>query len=100
IRDRNVTGVQTCALPISATSALGTPGHSWQLTSQGISDFAHKGMLRAAEAMSKTAIHLLHNEKDVAKAKQEFATFKADNPYICQIGRASCRERVKITVVA
>lgn len=69
----------------AATSALGTPGHSWQMTSQGISSFAHKGMLRAAEAMAKTAIHLLHHEDDLEAVKREFEEFKAKNPYICPI---------------
>lgn len=69
----------------AATKALGTPGHSWQMTSQGISSFAHKGMLRAAEAMAKTAIHLFNNEKDLKEVKDEFEEFRASNPYICPL---------------
>lgn len=65
----------------AATSALGTPLHTWQMTSQGISSFAHKGMLRAAEAMAKAAVHLFNNEKDYKKVREEFEAFKAKNPY-------------------
>lgn len=69
----------------TATAALGTPGHSWQMTSQGISSFAHKGMLRAAEAMAKTAVHLFQNKTDLKQVQEEFEQFKAKNPYICPI---------------
>lgn len=69
----------------TATKALGTPGHSWQMTSQGISSFAHKGMLRAAEAMAKTAIHLFNHDDGLLKVKKEFEAFRANNPYICPI---------------
>ncbi|WP_339226769.1 M20 family metallopeptidase [Oceanobacillus sp. FSL K6-2867] len=69
----------------AATSVLGTPLHTWQMTSQGISSFAHKGMLRAAEAMSLTAIHLLNNKEDLNNVQQEFKAFKARRPYTCPI---------------
>lgn len=69
----------------AATCALGTPFHTWQLTSQGKSSFAHKGMIRAAEAMSKAAVHLLNNKEDLEKVVQEFEEFKAKNPYTCPI---------------
>ena len=38
-----------------ATYAIGTPGHSWQLTAQGKSALAHKGMVHAAKTMAGTA---------------------------------------------
>lgn len=69
----------------SATCAIGTPAHTWQMTAQGKSKFAYDGMIRSAEAMAKTAVHLLHNEKDLEQVKQEFEEFKAKNPYTCPI---------------
>lgn len=42
-------------------------------------------MLRAAEALTLTAIQLLENEYDLAQIKQEFETFRAKNPYTCPI---------------
>lgn len=65
----------------AATAALGTPLHTWQMTTQGISSFAHKGMLRAAEAMAKAAVHLLNNKEDYQKVREEFEAFRAKNPY-------------------
>ena len=35
-----------------ATYAIGTPGHSWQLTAQGILPAAHKGMVHVAKVMA------------------------------------------------
>jgi len=69
----------------AATCALGTPGHSWQMTTQGKSSFAHKGMLRAAEAMAKTATHLFQNENDFKKVRDEFISFRDENSYTCPI---------------
>ena len=39
-----------------ATYAIGTPGHSWQLTAQGKTPAAHKGMVHVAKAMAGTAV--------------------------------------------
>ena len=43
----DVSWVVPTAQLTTATSSLGTPLHTWQMTTQGISSFAHKGMLRA-----------------------------------------------------
>ncbi|WP_368654503.1 amidohydrolase [Ornithinibacillus sp. 4-3] len=69
----------------AATSALGTPLHTWQMTTQGIGTFATKGMLRSAEAMAKAAIHLFENEEDFKAVRAEFEEFQAKNPYTCPI---------------
>ena len=45
-----------------ATYAIGTPGHSWQLTAQGKSPLAHKGMVHVAKAMAGTAIDVLQDK--------------------------------------
>lgn len=76
--------VPTAQLTVS-TSALGTPLHTWQMTTQGISSYAHKGMLRAAEAMALTAIKLLTDKGKLEAIKKEFEKFKEANPYTCPI---------------
>ena len=38
------------------TYAIGTPGHSWQLTAQGKTPAAKKGMVHAAKVMAATAV--------------------------------------------
>ncbi len=69
----------------ASTSALGTPLHTWQMTAQGISSYAHKGMLRAAEALALTSIRLLTEKEELKKVQQEFALFRDGNPYTCPI---------------
>jgi aminobenzoyl-glutamate utilization protein B len=81
----DVSWVVPTAQLTAATSALGTPLHTWQMTTQGISSFAHKGMFRAAEAMALTAIQLFNNQEDMEKVKKEFQEFQAKNPYTCPI---------------
>jgi aminobenzoyl-glutamate utilization protein B len=56
-----------------ATYAIGTPGHSWQLTAQGKTGYAHKGMVQAAKAMAATALDLLRDPALLSDAKAEFA---------------------------
>lgn len=64
-----------------ACYAIGTPGHSWQLTAQGRSPAAHKGLALAAKAMAATAIDALTDETLLQAAKTAFAAFRADNPF-------------------
>lgn len=66
----------------AATSALGTPLHTWQMTSQGLSSFAHKGMFRAAGAMALTAMKALEDDSIIKEAKEEFDAFRAKNDYV------------------
>ncbi|WP_077296720.1 M20 family metallopeptidase [Virgibacillus pantothenticus] len=81
----DVSWVVPTAQVTAATSALGTPLHSWQMTAQGTSSFAHKGMLRAAQAMALTGIQLLTDSVALQAAKEEFHQFTAKNPYKCPI---------------
>src|SRR5699024_12045410 len=94
IRDRNVTGVQTCALPISSDTPSLT-GKKAIITGAG------KGIGRAtALALAKEGVSLgllARTEEDLKKVADEVndsgvqvAIATAD-----EIGRASCRERVK-----
>lgn len=69
----------------AATSAIGTPLHTWQMTTQGISSFAHTGMLRAAEAMAGTAIELYENPDMLKEIQQEHKRTFANDPYVCPI---------------
>src|SRR5688500_9383888 len=55
-----------------ATYAIGTPGHSWQMTAQGKTPAAHKGMAHVAKAMAATALDCLRDPALVASAKADF----------------------------
>jgi aminobenzoyl-glutamate utilization protein B len=68
-----------------ATYAIGTPGHSWQLTAQGKSPLAHKGMVHVAKVMAGTALEVLQNEALIAAAKADLAKRTAKTPYECPI---------------
>lgn len=81
----DVSWVVPTAQLTAATSALGTPLHTWQMTTQGISSFAHKGMLRAAESMALTALQLFEDEDKLEAVKHEFNEFRKANPYRCPI---------------
>ncbi|MDY0393422.1 amidohydrolase [Virgibacillus halophilus] len=69
----------------AATSTLGTPLHTWQMTTQGLSSFANKGMLRAAGSMALTGLELLTSSEALHQVKNEFNAFSKDNPYTCPI---------------
>src|SRR5207249_9168436 len=83
IRDRNVTGVQTCALPISCRLGL------LRLC---------QGDAVGAEEAFRLAVASGH-----AEAAAEAATWlggllaRRGHPEAGQIGRASCRERVSVS---
>src|SRR5699024_12153417 len=86
IRDRNVTGVQTCALPILVIKAIGTPSFlqnvlhippieaGWEII---VSPFAYAAFNLALAQAVLVPIATEVNDKD-------------------KIGRASCRERGEI----
>ena len=64
-----------------ATIAIGTPFHSWQLTAQGKSPLAKKGMVHVAKVMAATALDAIQNPELVAAAKADLAARTADHPY-------------------
>ncbi len=68
-----------------ATYAIGTPGHSWQLTAQGKMPAAHKGMVHVAKAMAATAVDALTDPALVARAKADHAAKLAVTPYVCPL---------------
>jgi aminobenzoyl-glutamate utilization protein B len=68
-----------------ATYAIGTPGHSWQLTAQGKTPAAHKGMTHVAKVMAGTALDCLRDETLVARAKADLKARTAASPYVCPL---------------
>src|SRR5580658_9318453 len=68
-----------------ATYAIGTPGHSWQLTAQGMTPAAHKGMVHVAKVMAGTALEAIHDETLLARAKADHQARLARTPYVCPI---------------
>ncbi|CAM4272054.1 amidohydrolase [Lacicoccus alkaliphilus] len=78
----DVSWVVPTAQLTSATAALGTALHSWQMTSQGLSDFAHRGTLRAAQAMALTGLDLFTSKENLDLVKSEFKAFRSKNDYI------------------
>jgi aminobenzoyl-glutamate utilization protein B len=65
-----------------ATYAIGTPGHSWQLTAQGKSNLAHTGMIHVAKVMATTAVDALKNPAIIDKAKADYTERTDINPYV------------------
>lgn len=68
-----------------ATYAIGTPGHSWQLTAQGKLPAAHKGLVHVAKVMAGTALDVLQNEALLAQAKADHQARVKKTPYVCPI---------------
>jgi aminobenzoyl-glutamate utilization protein B len=74
------------------TWAAGTPGHSWQVVTQGKSGLAHKGLLYAAKTMAGTAIDLIEDPELIAAAKAEMEETLDGETYQCPIPDG-CRPR-------
>ncbi len=68
-----------------ATYAIGTPGHSWQLTTQGKTAAAHKGMVHTAKVMAGTAIDVLADPMLLERAKADHAQRTGGRPYECPL---------------
>ncbi|WP_312527633.1 M20 family metallopeptidase [Paracoccus sp. (in: a-proteobacteria)] len=68
-----------------ATIAIGTPGHSWQVTAQGKMPAAHKSIAYAAKVMAGTAQDCLTNPELLAQARADLDARLAVSPYICPI---------------
>jgi aminobenzoyl-glutamate utilization protein B len=68
-----------------ATHAIGTPGHSWQITAQGKAPAAHKGMTHAAKIMAGTAVAVMTDETLMARAKKDHQERLGRTPYVCPI---------------
>ncbi len=68
-----------------ATCAVGTPFHSWQLTAQGKSPAAHKGLVHVAKVMAGTALDALQDPALIARAKADLAERTRVTPYQCPL---------------
>ena len=68
-----------------ATVAIGTPGHSWQITAQGKSGQAKKGMVNAAKVMAGLAVDALNDAALIANAKADLKARTDVLPYICPL---------------
>jgi len=68
-----------------ATCAVGTPGHSWQMTAQGKAPAAHKGMVHVAKVMAATAIDVIGDAALLAAARADHAERTQAAPYRCPI---------------
>jgi aminobenzoyl-glutamate utilization protein B len=68
-----------------ATYAIGTPGHSWQLTAQGKMPAAHKGLVHVAKVMAGTAVDAIRDQTLLARAKAEHQARLAVTPYVCPL---------------
>jgi aminobenzoyl-glutamate utilization protein B len=68
-----------------ATYAIGTPGHSWQLTAQGKTPAAHAGLVHVAKVMAGTAVDVLTDPALRERAKADHAARLARTPYVCPL---------------
>ncbi|WP_274425367.1 M20 family metallopeptidase [Chelativorans sp. YIM 93263] len=68
-----------------ATHAIGTPGHSWQITAQGKAGPAHKGLVYAAKVMAGTAVDLLQDRQLLESAKEDLRKRTEQTPHECPI---------------
>jgi aminobenzoyl-glutamate utilization protein B len=70
---------------ITTCMALGTPGHSWQLTAQSGMGIGHRGMLYAAKVLAQSAIEFMQNPELLHKAKEEFSALRTASKYVSPI---------------
>src|SRR5699024_11464043 len=93
IRDRNVTGVQTCALPIfSQVLGVSRSGY-YRWRGRGPSDRAleNKRLKDRIKEIWEDSYKTYGSPRIHEQLKKEGET--ASRPRVAQIGRASCRER-------
>lgn len=69
----------------TACSALGTPGHSWQIVAQGRMGIGHKGMLYAGKVMAAAAAEFMHSPELVRQAQEEYQKRRAAADYVSPI---------------
>ncbi len=65
-----------------ATEALGTPGHTWQVTAQSCSSIAHKGNEKAAQVMALAALYAME-DADLLKEAREYLLKSNGGGYKC-----------------
>lgn len=90
----DVSWVCPTAQCLMTTWAAGTPGHSWQIVSQGKSPQAHKGLLWAGKVIAATAIDLLEHPELVKQAKEEHAIRLGGRSYVSPIPKTTKPRRI------
>lgn len=70
---------------LSSCFALGTSAHSWQMVDQGISNYAHKGMITAGKVLALTGFDALMNPEIIEAAKAELNEKLEGEHYVCPI---------------
>src|SRR5207248_3813351 len=96
IRDRTVTGVQTCALPILRRQRWLSRLGRMRLVAHH--QYSGNGLLSELPLLCASALRVLHRQHDVERVRH--CVWKQHRHDIYQIGRASCREREEISEVA
>ncbi len=69
----------------TATSALGAPGHSWQVTACSGSSVGRKGMIYGAKVMAAAGIRLMEDRELREKAWEEFRRETEGASYHCPV---------------
>ena len=69
----------------AATCAFGTPGHSWQMVTQGVTPLAHKMTLYIAKSLAAMGAELMVNPQLLEAAKQEHRRLVGPKGYECPI---------------
>src|SRR5699024_11855964 len=90
IGDRNVTGVQTCALPI-CTMKFRMTSHAWLAAI----DYMKYVYLGGAALVAACIIFVAWTLEQSCRKSAEAEAQRRDFTNAMEIGRASCRERVK-----
>lgn len=70
---------------LGATYAIGTPGHSWQLTAQGKMPAAHTGMVHVAKVMAATAVELFDATDILERARADHRARVGDKAFVSPI---------------
>lgn len=68
-----------------ACYAIGTAGHSWQVTAQAGMGIGHAGMIAAAKTLALAGIHIVDNPDVIKKAWDEFNDRTEGRKYKCAI---------------
>lgn len=68
----------------AVSTAVGTPGHSWQYVACNKSTIAHKGLLFACKVLAGSVLDLLENPELIERAKQEHRE-RTGGAYVCPI---------------
>src|SRR5205085_9545708 len=89
IRDLTVTGVQTCALPISRQCAA-LPATATRAASFSLASLARTSSLMA-RSQEKYSVSTPASSTLVGSSSASFGV--CSDALVCEIGRASCRER-------